>query len=76
MKVWGIYPETQISELNVELTVLKIVTRFSPSWSHFSSLPFWRLLRRLPFYLLYGSCGPQGDNNLGKNSEKTIQNQY
>ena len=48
MKVWGIYPETQISELNVELTVLKIVTRFSPSWS----------------------------NPIGKNTEKTFQNQY
>ena len=31
MKAPGIYPETQISELNVELTVSKIVTRFSPS---------------------------------------------
>ena len=37
MKVRGIYPETQISELNAEfITVLKIVTRFSPSWPHFS----------------------------------------
>ena len=36
MKAPGIYPETQINELNVELTVLKIVTRFSPLWSHFS----------------------------------------